>query len=63
MRTQAQRIGSQWTLQVNRPTFFLKDNIYIDADWNKSVSDVGIVYLRASSQREIHGSRSEIARL
>ena len=41
MRTQAQRIGSQWALQVNRPTFFLKDNIYIDADWNKSVSDVG----------------------
>lgn len=41
MRTQAQRIGSQWVLQVNRPTFFLKDNIYIDADWNKSVSDVG----------------------
>lgn len=41
MRTQAQRIGSQWALQVNRPIFFLKDNIYIDADWNKSVSDVG----------------------
>ena len=41
MRTQAQRIGSQWALLVNRPTFFLKDNIYIDADWNKSVSDVG----------------------
>lgn len=41
MRTQAQRIGSQWALQVNRPTFFLKDNIYIDADWNKSVSVVG----------------------
>ena len=41
MRTQAQCIGGQWALLVNRPTFFLKDNIYIDADWNKFVSDVG----------------------
>lgn len=41
MRTQAQRIDGQWALQVNRPTLFLKDNLYIDADWNKSVSDMG----------------------
>lgn len=41
MRTQAHRIGGQWALQVNRPTFFLKDNLYIDADWNNAVSDIG----------------------
>ena len=29
----------------------------------KSVSDVGTVYLRTSSQREIHGSRNLMARL
>lgn len=41
MRTQAHRIGGQWALQVNRPTFFLKDNLYIDADWSNAVSDIG----------------------
>ena len=41
MRTQAHRIGGQWALQVNRPTLFLKDNLYIDADWSNAVSDIG----------------------
>lgn len=41
MRTQAYRLGSQWAYQLNRPTLFLKDNFYIDAVWNKAVSDIG----------------------
>ena len=27
-------------LQINRPTIFLKDNLYIDADWNSARSNV-----------------------
>ena len=41
MRTQAHRLNGQWELQVNRPTIFLKDNLYIDADWNSARSNVG----------------------
>ena len=41
MRTQAHHLGSQWAYQLNRPTLFLKDNFYIDAHWNKTVSDIG----------------------
>ena len=41
MRTQAHRLNGQWALQVNRPTIFLKDNLYIDADWNSARSNVG----------------------
>ena len=40
MRTQAHRLNGQWALQVNRPTIFLKDNLYIDADWNSARSNV-----------------------
>ncbi len=41
MRTQAHRLNGQWTLQVNRSDIFLKDNLYIDADWNNVVSYIG----------------------
>lgn len=41
MRTQTHRLGSQWAYQLNRPTLFLKDNLYIDADWNNAVSSIG----------------------
>ncbi len=40
MRTQAHRLNGQWALQVNRPTIFLKDNLYINADWNSARSNV-----------------------
>ena len=40
MRTQAHRLNGQWALQVNRSDIFLKDNLYVDADWNNAISDV-----------------------
>ena len=40
MRTQAHRLNGQWALEVNRPTIFLKDNLYIDGDWNSARSNV-----------------------
>ena len=40
MRTQAHRLNGQWALQVNRPTIFLKDNLYIDSDWNSARSNI-----------------------
>ena len=40
MHTQAHRLNGQWALQINRPTIFLKDNLYIDADWNSARSNV-----------------------
>ena len=41
MRTQTHRLGGHWALQVNRPALFLKDNLYLDADWDKATSTIG----------------------
>lgn len=41
MRTQAHRVNGQWALQINRPKMFLKNNLYVDADWNDAVSNIG----------------------
>lgn len=41
MHTQAHRLNGQWTSQMNRPDIFLKNNLYVDTDWNNAVSNVG----------------------
>ena len=41
MRTQAHRLGGHWALQVNRPAWFLKNNLYVNADWDKAASTIG----------------------
>ena len=40
MHKQKHQVGGQWTLQVNRPDLYVKDNLYVDASWNDAVSDV-----------------------
>lgn len=40
MQTCTHRIGSGWTLQVNRPTLFLKDNISLNAEHSHAMSDI-----------------------
>lgn len=41
MRTQVYRLGNQWVLQINRPTLFLKNNLYVDAHWSNAASNIG----------------------
>lgn len=41
MRTQTHRVSGQWALQINRPAMFLKDNLYMDAGWNRAESRIG----------------------
>lgn len=41
MRTQTHRLDGQLALQVNRPDVFLKDNLYLESDWDNAVSDIG----------------------
>lgn len=40
MHKQKHQVSGQWTLQVNRPELYVKDNLYVDASWNDAVSDV-----------------------
>ena len=41
MRKQVHRLGGHWALQINRPALFLKNNLYVDADWDQAASTIG----------------------
>ncbi|MDR0982276.1 MAG: TonB-dependent receptor [Culturomica sp.] len=41
MCTKAHRLNTQLALQLNRPTLYIKDNLYIDADRNDALSHIG----------------------
>lgn len=40
MRTHSHSVNGQWALQTNRPTLYFKENLYIDADWYRALSQI-----------------------
>lgn len=40
MRTHSNTVNGQWALQTNRPTLYFKENLYIDADWYRALSQI-----------------------
>lgn len=38
--SQAHRLRGQLSMQINRPAFFLKENLYVDADWHNANSSI-----------------------
>lgn len=40
MRTQTHRVNGHLSLQTNSPAMYLKENLYVDADWNHALSQI-----------------------
>lgn len=40
MQTRRNRAAAQWMLQVNRPKYYIRNSLSVDADWNESASAV-----------------------